>query len=207
MENDTYIIIYGAMKPLHLIPQFILDKLVLQEVSYKAIIHGFGGMLYRSKKAIWPPLPLYIGKYFFQNTKQAQTKVDVLLYYKFGEARFRRHDPKNIVKDHFNRMRLSYEYTIEFLEEQVVHQNSKTCDEFIFKRRGQPKGRITDEKGAREVARKEAERDEDKRFSPIYFSTHSSFAEEEEGRMIDKKRRDKEKVLKRRNDAKKKQKI
>jgi hypothetical protein len=68
MEHDTYIRIYGAMKPPHLLPWFIPEKLVLQEVAYQTIIRG---MLYRSKKAIWPLLPLYIGKCFFENTKQA----------------------------------------------------------------------------------------------------------------------------------------
>jgi hypothetical protein len=77
MEHGTYIRIYGAMKPPHLLPRFIPDKLVLQEVAYQTIIHGVEGMLYRSKKSIWPPLPLYIGNYFFENTKQAQVEVDV----------------------------------------------------------------------------------------------------------------------------------
>jgi hypothetical protein len=132
MENDTYIRIYGAMKPPHLLPRFVPDKLVLQEVAYQTIIHGVRGMLYRSKKAIWPPLPLYIDNYFFENTKQAQTKVDILLSYHFGEERFRRHDPKNIVKENFNSMRLPYEYTTEFWEEEEVHQNARTYDEVIF---------------------------------------------------------------------------
>jgi hypothetical protein len=157
MEHDTYIIIYGAMKPCHLFPRFIPNKLVLQEVAYQTIIHGVEGMLYRSKKTIWPPLPLYIDNYFFENTKQAQTEVDILLSYHFGEESFRKHDPKNIIKEHFNRMRLPYEYTFEFWEEEEVHQNTRTYDEFIFNRRSQPKGRIDDEEAAREVTRKEVE--------------------------------------------------
>ena len=50
--------IYGEMKPPHLLPRFFLDKIVLQEVAYQTIIHGVIGMVYRSKKSIWPPLPL-----------------------------------------------------------------------------------------------------------------------------------------------------
>jgi hypothetical protein len=207
MEHGTYIRIYGAMKPPHLLPQFIPENIVLQEVAYQTIIHGVRGMLYRSKKEIWPPLPLYIGNYFFENTKQAQVEVDILLSYHFGEERFRRHDPKNIVKENFHRMRLPYEYTTEFWEEEEVHQNDKTYDEVIFNRWGQPKGRITDEEAAREETRKDAERDEAERSSPISVSTHSGSTEEDEEAPTDKKRRDKEKVLKRRNDAKKKQKL
>jgi hypothetical protein len=172
MEHDTYIRIYGAMKPPHLLPRFVPNKLVFEEVAYQTIIHGVVGMLYRSKKEIFPPLPLYIGNYFFENTKQSQSEVDILLSYHFGEEIFMRHDPQNIVKDHFNSMRLLHEYTIEFWEEEEVHQNSKTYDEFIFNRRGHPKGRITDEEAARETNNKEAKQDEVERSSPIFVSTN-----------------------------------
>jgi hypothetical protein len=73
--------------------------------------------------------------------------------------------------------------------------------------RGQPKGRIVEEEFAREVARKYAERDEAKRYSPIFISTHSGSIEEDEEAPTDKKRIYKEKLLKRRNDSKKKQKL
>jgi hypothetical protein len=71
MEHGTYIRIYGMMNPPHLLPRFVPNKLVLQEVAYQTIIHGVGGMMYRLKKTIFPPLPLYVGNYFFGNTKQA----------------------------------------------------------------------------------------------------------------------------------------
>jgi hypothetical protein len=109
MEHHTYIRIYGAMKPTHLLPRFVPDKLVLQEVAYQTIMHGVRGMLYRLKKAIWSPFPLCIGNYFFENTKQAHTKVDILFSYHFGEERFKRHDHENIVKENLYIMRLSYE--------------------------------------------------------------------------------------------------
>jgi hypothetical protein len=40
-------------------------------------------------------------------------EVDILLSYHFGEERFRRHDPMNVVREHFNSVRLPYEYTFE----------------------------------------------------------------------------------------------
>jgi hypothetical protein len=42
---------------------------VLQEVAYQMVINGVEGMIYRDEKVIWPLLPLYIGAYFFTNTK------------------------------------------------------------------------------------------------------------------------------------------
>jgi hypothetical protein len=86
-------------------------------------------------------------------------------------------------------LRISYEYTIEFLEEEEVDKNSRTYDEVIFNRKGQPKGRIIEEEFAREASRKEAECDESERSSPISILTHLCFVEEEEGAPIDKKRR------------------
>jgi hypothetical protein len=47
MEHGTYIRIYGAMKAPHLLPQFVPDKLVLQEVAYQMVINGVRGILYR----------------------------------------------------------------------------------------------------------------------------------------------------------------
>jgi hypothetical protein len=67
---------------------------------------------------------LYVGTYFFSNTKQAQEEVNTLLSYHFGEERFRRHDPKGVVKDHFNKMGLPWEYTTETWDEEEVHHNA-----------------------------------------------------------------------------------
>jgi len=46
MEHDTYIRVYGAMKSPHLLPRFVRDKLVLQEVVYQTVINGVGGVIY-----------------------------------------------------------------------------------------------------------------------------------------------------------------
>jgi hypothetical protein len=60
MEHGTYNTVYGAMKASHFLPRFILDRLVIQEVEYHTVIHGVSEIIYRDKKWIWPPLPLYI---------------------------------------------------------------------------------------------------------------------------------------------------
>jgi hypothetical protein len=44
MDHGTYMRIYGAVKPPHLLCRFISNKLVLQEVAYHTIMHGVGGM-------------------------------------------------------------------------------------------------------------------------------------------------------------------
>ena len=66
------------------------------------------------------------------NTKQAQEEVNDLMSYHFGEERFKRHDPKEVVKDHFNKMGLPWEYTTNIWDEEEVHQNACTYDDAIF---------------------------------------------------------------------------
>jgi hypothetical protein len=80
------------------------------------MIHGVGGMLYQGKKKIWPPLPLYIGVYSFSNTNKEHEEVNTFLSYHFGEERFRRHDPKEVIKEHFNKVGLPWEYTTKVWE-------------------------------------------------------------------------------------------
>jgi hypothetical protein len=53
---------------------------------------------------------LYVGNYFFKNTKQAQAEVNTFSSYHFREERNRRHDPKNTMREHFNKIDLPWEY-------------------------------------------------------------------------------------------------
>jgi hypothetical protein len=68
----------------------------------------------------------------FVNTKQAQEEVDILLSYHFKEERCRRHDPKKVVKKHFNKLGVPWDYTSEVWEEEEIHCNTRTCDEVNF---------------------------------------------------------------------------
>jgi hypothetical protein len=134
MEHGTYIRVYRSIKSCNLLPQFIQDRLVLQEVAYQTIIHGVGGILYRDKKGIWHPLQLYIGICSFSNTKQSHEEVDILLSYHFWEKRFKRYDPKRVINEHFNNIDLSWEYTSKIWEEEDVHCEAITYNEILFKR-------------------------------------------------------------------------
>jgi hypothetical protein len=60
MEHKSYIRVYGATKAPHFLSIFFLYRLVLQEITYQIVIHGFGEELYREKKAICPMLPLCV---------------------------------------------------------------------------------------------------------------------------------------------------
>ena len=72
---DTFIWMYNAEKPLHVLPNFSLDNLVTQEVSYH-ISAGLTARLHRKKKEPWPPLLLYIRLYKIQSFKHANVKSE-----------------------------------------------------------------------------------------------------------------------------------
>jgi hypothetical protein len=50
--------VYGATKYSHLLSNFLLDRLVLQETAYQMVIHGVSVTLYRIK-IIFAPLSLF----------------------------------------------------------------------------------------------------------------------------------------------------
>jgi hypothetical protein len=142
----NYLRIYGATKAPHFLPKFIPDKLVLQEISYQTVVHGVGATLYRDKKAIWPPLPLWVGSYSFKDVKEAQDEVDILTSFHFREEIFWRHDPLNIVKEHCISHRYRWEYKTDvWEEEEITLSHVRTYHDVIFKRRGNPLGRVSDE--------------------------------------------------------------
>jgi hypothetical protein len=56
MEHDTYIKIYRARKAPHLLPRFVPEELVLQEVAYQIMINRVWEVFYQDNKSIWTPL-------------------------------------------------------------------------------------------------------------------------------------------------------
>jgi len=122
-----------------------------------------------------------------------------LLSFHFGEDRFRRHNPKGVVKQHLNKLGLPWEYTTDVWEEEEVHLNTRTYDEVLFKRQGRPLGRIVDEDKELEEAIKKEEEEASERMSPTSASSHSRSIEEEET-LDDKQRRKNEKFQNKNND-------
>jgi hypothetical protein len=81
-----------------------------------------------------------VGNYFFENIKQEQVEVNTIVSYHFEEERYRRHDPKNMVRELLNKICVPWEYTKGIWEDEEVHKNIQTYDKFIFNRHVQPKG-------------------------------------------------------------------
>ena len=56
--DGVYAIISGSSKPPHWLPHFILNTLLLQEISYQTYVNGVSASLHQNKKGICPPFPL-----------------------------------------------------------------------------------------------------------------------------------------------------
>ena len=55
--DGVYIRISGSTKAPHWLPHFVLDTLLLQEISYQTFVNGVASSLHKAKKDIWPPFP------------------------------------------------------------------------------------------------------------------------------------------------------
>lgn len=61
--------IFGTIKPPHLLLRFVPNKLVNQEISYRANAHGVAIVLIRKKKYHEPCIPITIGSYQIESGK------------------------------------------------------------------------------------------------------------------------------------------
>lgn len=85
--SGTFIKMFSGENPMHVLPRFVTDKLVMQEVMYH-ISTGLLARLHRRKKAPWPALPLRIGLYEIQSLKDADAEVEDLKKFDFGTKEF-----------------------------------------------------------------------------------------------------------------------
>ena len=73
--SGTFIRMFSTKNPLHVLPKFSLDILIMQEVAYHISV-GLTTRLHRKKKAPLPALLLLIGLYEIRGIKQVDVKVE-----------------------------------------------------------------------------------------------------------------------------------
>ena len=94
---------FGGEKPLHVLPRFSTDKLVMQEISYHPST-GLSATLHRRKKAPWPALLLWIRLYEIKSLKDADVEAKEILKFMFGTKAFNPYDPHVICKNHYGKV-------------------------------------------------------------------------------------------------------
>lgn len=97
--GGTFIRMFGMEKPLHELPRFATDKLVIQEVAYH-ISTGLLATLHMRKKTPWSTLPLRIGLYEIRTLKDANVETKDLKKFGFDTKSFNPYDPHCICKNH-----------------------------------------------------------------------------------------------------------
>lgn len=100
----TFIQMYIAEKALHVLPKFLMDKLVMQEVSYH-ISTRLSTRLHWRKNPPWPSLPLQIRLYEILNLNHGEAKREEFKIFTLGTRIFNLYDPHYIVKDYCTRVK------------------------------------------------------------------------------------------------------
>ena len=113
-ELFTYIRVFGSYVSPHVLPLYVLDKLVAREITYQTC--GQGGMtkdLKDKKKGIWPQFPIKCGTFSLFDIGHAFREIEnvtCLRLFKFSRRLF---DQNDIVKNFTNAIKVR-----EFVAEQ-----------------------------------------------------------------------------------------
>ena len=59
-ESFTYIMVFGNNAS-HMLPKFVLDKLVLEEISFQTVTEGIYKKCVAPKRKVWPKFPITLG--------------------------------------------------------------------------------------------------------------------------------------------------
>ena len=108
-ESFTYIMVYGS-NIAHMLPKVILDRLVLEEISFQTITEGIYKKCAAPKRKVWPRFPITLGSLSIPSSTWALELSDHIMSLKLGFACKRQHDPKDIVDLHLkqNHFKASY---------------------------------------------------------------------------------------------------
>ena len=72
--------------------KYATDYIVHKEAVRKIFLDGFGSFLFDMKKAVFLPMPFYVGSYKFSKVKSVLDFAKDLENFHFGEKSFHRND-------------------------------------------------------------------------------------------------------------------
>ena len=137
---------FGGTRAPSLLPRYATDYVVHKEVVRKLYIDGIGNFLFDQKKAVYPPLPFYIGSYKFSKVKTAPNFVKELGYFHFGEISFHRNDSEDKVANYYAATRVHFEYTNYWDKNEEIFCNS--CNMTTLRKRFNQKIKTIGGKGS-----------------------------------------------------------
>jgi hypothetical protein len=122
----NYIRMYGATIYPHLLPKFVPNRLVLREITYQTILHGFNASLIKDKLKNFIHYSLLIRNYSIINSTFSIMESQAILEYRFTKGIFKRHDPKGMIGKHVIQLGISWPYACERWEEEEVNRMDKS---------------------------------------------------------------------------------
>ena len=98
-ESFTYIRVYGS-NVAHMLPKGVIDRLVLEEISFQTVTEGIYKKCAALKRKVWPRFPITLGSLSVPTSTWESELSDHIMSLKLGFASKRKHDPKGIVDLH-----------------------------------------------------------------------------------------------------------
>jgi len=98
-EKITYVRVFWSLVATHVLPIYVPDKLLAQEVAYQTIGHGITKVLKDSKKAIGPQLPIQCGVYALDSYNHAILEIKQIEGMQLPTIPPRQYDPKKVIHD------------------------------------------------------------------------------------------------------------
>ena len=93
-EKFTYIRLFGNTTNPHVLPLYILDKLLARELAYQITLEGTSRNLKESKKHMWPSFPLRCGAFTLHDFKHVEKEVEKIKMLNLAIILKRQYDPK-----------------------------------------------------------------------------------------------------------------
>ena len=129
-EYFSYIRIWGS-NTIHIPPNIVLNKLVIEEVSFQTVTDGVYKRLVGPKRKGSPKLPLDLGPLVIPNSTWAVVLGDQINYLKLGFDFKRKHDPKGFLDAHLKQNHIRNGYAHEYVPDDSIYQGVNTFSKVL----------------------------------------------------------------------------
>lgn len=102
--------------------KYVTDKVFMKEFGYQ-LCTRLSQQLQMSNKSPWPIFPLQIGLYELKNLKEIEVDIKELNSLTCDRMSFHQYDPRDVWKQHFEKMRYTYPYEFFSWEDEENTKN------------------------------------------------------------------------------------
>ena len=136
---------YGGTISPSWIPKYATCYIVHKEAVRHLFLNGSRNFLFNIKKEVYPPMPFYVGSYWFSKVKSASDFVKDLEYFHFGEKSFHINDSQGKVVANCALVKENFEYSDYLDKDEEILKNE--CNMIALNKRFKQKNTTTGGKG------------------------------------------------------------